>query len=52
MIDVAHIINDKWDAVWEMPASMFLTLLRYRHDKAEYEKAVAREQRRRAAAAR
>ena len=38
MIDVAHIINDKWDAVWEMPIYAFLHLLRYRRDKAEYER--------------
>ena len=39
MIDIAHIINDKWDAVWEMPMLVFLTLLRYRHDRAEMERA-------------
>ena len=46
VVDIAHIINDKWDAVWDMPYASFLTLLRYRRDKAEYEAASAREQRR------
>ena len=46
VIDVAHIINDKWDSVWDMPVRAFFTLLRYRRDRAEYDAAVAREQRR------
>jgi hypothetical protein len=42
VIEVAHIINDKWDAVWEMPMQVFLTLLRYRRDRAEFDKARSR----------
>lgn len=42
MIEVAHIINDKWDAVWEMSMQVFLTLLRYRRDRAEFDKARSR----------
>lgn len=49
MIDVARIINDKWDAVWELPAVAFLTLLRYRKAKADYDTARAKQRQNRIA---
>lgn len=38
VVQVAHTINDKWDAVWDMPAAAFLTMCRYLKAKAEHDK--------------
>lgn len=38
MIETAKVINDKWDAVWELPALAFLSLLRYRKARVEYDR--------------